>query len=81
MANLTASEVQVLRELEGAPDNKLRYSTLLNAGRQAAKLTPRGMSTVLGRLERRNLVTRNYGDLHLSFAGWRALQAAEQVSA
>lgn len=74
-STLTKSEVQVLRELDGAPDKALRYSTLLNAGRLAAGLTQRGMRTVLARLEKRSLVTRDYDQLHLSFAGMCALDS------
>jgi hypothetical protein len=74
--HLTASELQVLYELDGAPDKSLRHSTLMSAGCLAAGLTQRGMRTVLSRLENRHLVARDCDTMQLTFGGTRALREA-----
>jgi DNA-binding MarR family transcriptional regulator len=79
MANITRSELLVLKVLDSAPDKTEEYYGI----RHLAKLTRRGLSIVLNRMEAKNLVAINRNGrilVQITFGGMRAL-AAEQVSA
>ena len=77
---LTASERQVLYELDGAPDKTLSLGTLYAAAPHSLRLTQTGLQRVLRRLEARRMVDLDGGAMSLTFGGMQAL-AGEQVSA
>lgn len=77
---LSPSEHRILRVLDSAP-NKTEEA---HGVRRLVKLTPRGFQTVVGRMEAKRLLSRDYQGrptLALTFGGMTALAEAEQVSA
>lgn len=79
MAQLTKSELKVLKVLDSAPDK----TEELYGIRHLVKLTRRGVWLVVRRLEAKNMVSvsyTNHNPVSLTFGGMRALKA-EQVGA
>lgn len=75
--HLTASERQVLTELDGAPDKTLRLGSLYAAAPYSFRLTLVGLQRVLRRLETRRMVALDGEAMSLTFGGTQALTAKE----
>lgn len=71
--SLTKSERFLLNEVDSVPDKVVRWSLL---SRAPHRLTVRGFSRVIDGLLRRNLLSRNYDTVTLTWNGILALREA-----
>ena len=78
-AELTKSELRILKVLDSAPDK----TEELYGIRRLVKLTRKGVWLVVRRLEARNLVSvsyTNHNPVSLTFGGMRALKAVQRAA-